>query len=381
MKYGIPYQGSKNKIADWVIENLPAGECLVDLFAGGCAITHAALLSGKWDRVICNDIGDGPRLFHDAIQGKYHDEDRWISREDFFRLKDTDPYVRYCWSFGNDARDYLYSKEVEYWKRALHYARVWGDTSELKRFGIDSDGSRGDIVSHMEEYKAKYIEWYMREVWLSTESYESLVRDLEGKIERNSEELRQYLLEGLRSSGLSQREVQDRLGTQMAGHYFGKSQWAFPTKEYYEKMQTFMPALDKSYERIVGLQMLLQSLQSLQRLQSLQSLQRLQRLQRLQSDYHDVVIPDEAVVYCDIPYKGTTDYGFKFDHEAFYDWVRKQTAPVYISEYSMPEGFRRVAMKGKRALMNGKGTGKIMEEGLWVPEGQDHISMSLFDIE
>jgi len=31
--------------------------------------------------------------------------------------------------------------------------------------------------------------------------------------------------------------------------------------------------------------------------------------------------------------------------------------------------------------MNGKGTGKIMEEGLWVPEGQDHISMSLFDIE
>ena len=52
MRFGVPYQGSKNQIARWVIDNLPEDEILVDLFAGGCAVTHAAMLSGKWDRIV-----------------------------------------------------------------------------------------------------------------------------------------------------------------------------------------------------------------------------------------------------------------------------------------------------------------------------------------
>ena len=59
MRYGVPYQGSKNKIAEWVIDNLPEDEILVDLFAGGCAVTHAAMLSGKWDRIVANDAPAG----------------------------------------------------------------------------------------------------------------------------------------------------------------------------------------------------------------------------------------------------------------------------------------------------------------------------------
>ncbi len=37
--YGLPYTGSKSKIAHWVIDNLPRGRVLIDAFAGGCAIT------------------------------------------------------------------------------------------------------------------------------------------------------------------------------------------------------------------------------------------------------------------------------------------------------------------------------------------------------
>ena len=44
MKYGVPYQGSKNKIAGWVIDNLPEDEILVDLFAGGCAVQRLQIL-------------------------------------------------------------------------------------------------------------------------------------------------------------------------------------------------------------------------------------------------------------------------------------------------------------------------------------------------
>lgn len=41
-KYGMPYQGSKSRIAEEIIGMLPAGGVFYDLFAGGCAITHAA---------------------------------------------------------------------------------------------------------------------------------------------------------------------------------------------------------------------------------------------------------------------------------------------------------------------------------------------------
>lgn len=114
--YGVPYKGSKNFLAGDIVDALPTRgvDCLVDLFAGGCAVTHAALERGRYGRYIANDIdGQGVRLFRDSIWGKYHDERRWISREDFGRLKDTDPYVALCWSFGNNQRGYLYSREVE----------------------------------------------------------------------------------------------------------------------------------------------------------------------------------------------------------------------------------------------------------------------------
>ena len=45
MTYGVPYQGSKSRIAKDIIDQLPTGNRFVDLFAGGCAITHAAILS------------------------------------------------------------------------------------------------------------------------------------------------------------------------------------------------------------------------------------------------------------------------------------------------------------------------------------------------
>ena len=56
MTYGIPYRGSKNKIAKDIIEMLPPGHRFVDLFAGGCAITHCGMLSGKWKEFLANDI-------------------------------------------------------------------------------------------------------------------------------------------------------------------------------------------------------------------------------------------------------------------------------------------------------------------------------------
>ena len=155
MNYGIPYMGSKNSIAKEIVDLLPTAEYFVDLFCGGCAITHAAMLSGKYKRFIINDIApDMPRLFVDAINGKYRNEKRWISRDDFFRLKDSDAYVKYAWSFGNGGYSYMYGRKIEAWKKALHYARVLGDFSLLKRdFGIvTDDASRQNIRLNAEKW-------------------------------------------------------------------------------------------------------------------------------------------------------------------------------------------------------------------------------------
>ena len=112
--YGVPYQGNKSRIADIIINILPKGKRLVDLFGGGGAITHCALLSNKWGNYLYNDVNPMiTTLFIDAVNGKYHNEKRVITREDFNDLKDTDPYIKYIWSFGNNGTGYLWGEKIE----------------------------------------------------------------------------------------------------------------------------------------------------------------------------------------------------------------------------------------------------------------------------
>ena len=138
MRYGVPYKGSKNSIAKWIVSELPPAEYFVDLFCGGCAVTHAAMLSGKYKKFIINDIdGRMPRFFIDCIKGKYTLENHpeWISREKFEREKEQDAYIDICWSFGNNGKDYLYGKDVEPVKKTFHEA-VYGDTRAFDDMGI-----------------------------------------------------------------------------------------------------------------------------------------------------------------------------------------------------------------------------------------------------
>jgi site-specific DNA-adenine methylase len=157
MRYGLPYKGSKNQIAEWVIENLPSGGTFVDMFCGGCAVTHAALLSGRWERYIINDIdGRMPKLFLDAIHGKYTPENcsEWISREEFHRRKDEDAFVAICWSFANNGVDYIYGKNVETFKEALHYACFANDTSKLEALGFHVEKSdKPSVAERIADYR------------------------------------------------------------------------------------------------------------------------------------------------------------------------------------------------------------------------------------
>lgn len=134
MRFGVPYKGSKNQIALEIIDFLPKANTFYDLFCGGCSVSHAAMYRQKYNKIVLNDIDNSAQeLFINALNGKYKNESRWISREDFFRLKDDDCYVRWCWSFGNNGKDYLYGADVEEFKHGLHLAIFEKDTRLLEK--------------------------------------------------------------------------------------------------------------------------------------------------------------------------------------------------------------------------------------------------------
>lgn len=74
-------------------------------------------------------------------------------------------------------------------------------------------------------------------------------------------------------------------------------------------------------------------------------------------DYTELKIPDNSLIYCDIPYKNTKQYSISmnFDYKRFYDWCREMKSKghvVYISEYWMPDDFTCVWQKEVKTTMN-----------------------------
>lgn len=148
--------GSKSKLAEWIISYLPKAEHFYDLCAGGCSVSHCAMLSNKFGHIHINDVNPYmPQAFIDAIHGKFKDEKRWISHDDFFRLRRSgDTYVDICFSFGNRyGNTYAYSRELEPYKKAAHHAVVMGDYSLAKDvFGIDVSE-----IGCIEDLRSRYM--------------------------------------------------------------------------------------------------------------------------------------------------------------------------------------------------------------------------------
>lgn len=238
-----PWMGSKSDIAFQVVNALPKGETFVDLFFGGGAITHAAIVSKRWKNFIANDILGTPEIFIKAVRGELKGYDRFVSRAEFKASDDI--LVKVLWSFGNDLKSYLWSPENERLK-VLASQMLTAKTIKSRRM-----------------------------------YYKNFIGALKNENVQN---------------------IDSRL------------QWL---------------------ERLENLQAL-DGLERLERLQSLEGLERLERIQVLKCDYRAVTIPSGSVVYCDIPYKGTSGYIGGFDHEAFYEWFSSLNVPAFCSEYDAP---------------------------------------------
>lgn len=78
-------------------------------------------------------------------------------------------------------------------------------------------------------------------------------------------------------------------------------------------------------------------------------------------------IPENSIIYCDIPYLGTKEYttSRSFDHDIFWDWVRIKVSEghsVFVSEYQAPDDFVCVWEKEVTNSMHQKNTSKPTEK-------------------
>lgn len=266
--------GSKDGVCDILMRALPNGENFYDLFGGGFSVTHAAILASKYKKYHFNEMAPGIcDLIQRSINGEFNYKvfkPSWISREDFIAKKDTDSYIRICWSFGNDQKTYLFGKDIEAYKKSMHMAVVFDEFDETAKdfLGIDKWPNN---LTHITNKRL-----YVRQA----------VRKRKGEI----------------------RQLQQ-----------------------------------------------LQQLEQLERLEQLQQLERLQRLQRLEftsTDYRDVIIKPNSIIYCDPPYRNTNTYLTEFDFNSFDEWARKSEHPIFVSEYNMPPDFISIARLTKRKLMS-----------------------------
>jgi DNA adenine methylase len=83
-------------------------------------------------------------------------------------------------------------------------------------------------------------------------------------------------------------------------------------------------------------------------------------------DYFELEIPNNSIIYCDIPYKDTKQYSTSknFNHDIFWQWCRDMTNQghqIFISEYQAPNDFICVWSKKVTNSMNTTLTYKPIE--------------------
>lgn len=373
MKYGLPYKGSKNKLAERIVRLMPKRTHLMDLFCGGCAVSHAAMVMGKYKHIHINDINwMCPTLFIDAINGKYNNESRWISREDFFRLKDTDPYVAVVWSFGNNMRDYLYSREIEPLKKAIHYALFFSDYSLAKELGHDLS-----FIDPIKDLQKRYmaVKHYFNQFGHFQQ------QSFEGAESRNAAQKPQHQPTELGGQNGSPRLQSMESQTSLRVAALGMCQ----------------PSVATQKKKILRCG----EMANLERRNVLACLGELRTDEKVAAmffgggysvpitssvlDYQDVAIPKDSVIYCDIPYLNSNVYNKAehFDYERFYEWCGRQAEPVFISSYQMPEDrFDCIEEFVHRSTLCATANNQVTER-IFVPKhqserGNKRVQLSLF---
>ena len=119
---GLPYQGSKKKISKKIVEiikqNFGTEKPIYDIFGGGGAITAECMLNGL--EVHYNDLDETVTSMFQKVVSEDRDylKSLIVSRDEFLKIREKenktvdDELKLLVNSFGNNRKNYLYSKET-----------------------------------------------------------------------------------------------------------------------------------------------------------------------------------------------------------------------------------------------------------------------------
>ena len=419
----IPWTGSKRSIAPQLIDKMlevkPKAKYFVDLFCGGCAVSFTALQYGF--KVHANDMQKSLINFleytFDRIQRNERNEYglfpaewyKFVTREEFIKQRELDTpfsqFVRICYSFGNNQKDYLFSKEIEGWKRLAHDIIVFRCEKSLKEFNqifeIDLVLSNKKTVNERRlDYRASIHDNIQRNPFLKEMISKGFVKNF---TEATNPKINEYLKlnylknaddtcdnqELIRLNSLEKlkelqgmKQMQNIFEIENIGEVEKLQQCehiarieacnnVIKLKSLYKIIQN--PQLEQLEQhektKIIRTSQIerMENLVRMQKNQRLEQLEQLEQLEHIPSltfsslSYDEVIINtplDETIVYCDIPYRGTHKYleGKDFNYEAFYKWFENNKYSCFLSEYNAP--FSPILEIPKMKLFNNKGVEK-----------------------
>lgn len=96
----------------------------------------------------------------------------------------------------------------------------------------------------------------------------------------------------------------------------------------------------------------------------LKQVERINNVRFYCDDYLNIKDTKGALIYCDPPYEGTTGYKDNFDHQAYWEWVRKMSKNniVICSEYSAPPDFECIWSKELTTTLDKNSRNKSVEK-------------------
>lgn len=397
--YGLPYMGSKNKLAEGIVNFLPQKKVLVDLFGGGGAISVCASQSGKYEKIIYNELNTLiAETFQKAINGDYENERRWVSREEFEKLKKTDGYVAICFSFSNNCNTYMYGPKIEPYKRAYHYAIVFDDFGPFNELFDDETTEKikksVEGITDLKERRIKFSH-ALGDYILSLEKCEPLGSNEKLDTVKNTVDVDPTYI-GHVNQHLQYKERFDLLKRTMSVK--NETRGSGSATQHIECQEKF--DLLKHTMNMYGTpRNICQNLEQQERVSTLKHTMNVYALENcglgrdsithgigstfqnrvleespikvFNKDYADVELPspEECVIYCDIPYEKTTSYTTGgFDYERFYKWCQEKTSEgyqIFVSSYELPEDLFISVWEKQRHCKAASGSGKKVVEKIY----------------
>ena len=426
--YGLPYMGSKNKLAEEIVNFLPQKKVLVDLFGGGGAISVCASQSGKYEKIIYNELNSLiSETFQKAINGDYENERRWVSREEFEKLKKTDGYVAICFSFSNNCNTYMYGPKIEPYKRAYHYAIIFDDfgpfnelfddettekikksvegITDLKDRRIKFSHALGDYILSLEKCEPLENKEKLDTVKYTVDAHPTYIGHVSQHLQYKERfDLLKHTINmyGTPRNMCSNLERQERISTlKHTMSVKNETRGSGSATQHIECQEKF----DLLKRTICGK---IHSNENLERQERISTLKHTMNMYALENcglgrdsithgigstfqnrvlkespievfnkDYADVELPspEDCVIYCDIPYENTASYTTgNFDYKRFYKWCQEKTAEgyqIFVSSYELPEDLFISVWEKQRHSKATIGSGKHVVEKIYIVRKQE----------